>query len=281
MTGLPKRVLELYGVPCIDGRMSRELQEAVKRQDCMFRNRRCFKTRKSVPEQSIGSCTVGYSDAALIVCPWRFLAEDTVFRDVARHLLPGAQELAVVPEVRVDGGTIDFIVAPVGDTGELTDLVGVEIQALDTTSSGAIWRSRQDILGGHPEEKYGYGINWKMSAKTALMQLLHKVPVFAALSSRLALVVQDHFFDYMERTFDMSAVTSPVASEPLHILVYGLHREGNRFSLRLRRRASTTHEGLQRMLRPARESLTLSKEELLDQVEALLRERKGYYVSLT
>jgi hypothetical protein len=94
----------------------------------------------------------------------------------------------VVPEVAMPGGSIDYFVVSSNDE-EITDYAGIEIQGLDTTGSGGIWGAREDLLRGELAPPYQYGINWKMSAKTILVQMHHKAAAFEALGKKLILVL--------------------------------------------------------------------------------------------
>ena len=106
----------------------------------------------------------------------------------AQHLLsnhePG-NELHVLQEVGIDGGMVDFFLLS-ARRGRVLDFVGIELQTLDTT--GTIWPERQRLLDklgfsvarADLESTKPFGMNWKMTAKTILMQLHHKVEHFSA-----------------------------------------------------------------------------------------------------
>jgi hypothetical protein len=85
-------------------------------QNCPFVEKRCYKVRKSQPNISIGTCTVGYGGEPIIICPQRLLERRLIFTDCL-HLLshePG-NELHLVPEIGVPGGSIDYVMASVND----------------------------------------------------------------------------------------------------------------------------------------------------------------------
>ena len=73
----------------------------------------------------------------------------------------------------------------------------MELQTLDTT--GTVWPERQRLLGelAVPREdnaeasSKSFGMNWKMTAKTILVQMHHKSQTFEHLNKKLVLVVQD------------------------------------------------------------------------------------------
>ena len=140
------RILELYGKPT-DTQASTKWKEVIRRQRCPYLGRKCMKIRKSEPEKSIGTCSVNYGTDGkqVIICPKRLLDRNQVFVDCI-HLLtlhePG-NELRLVSEVWVPGGSVDYCLASVKN-GKVTDFVGVELQTLDTT--GTVWPERQRFL---------------------------------------------------------------------------------------------------------------------------------------
>jgi hypothetical protein len=103
------------------------------------------------------------------------------------HLLslhePG-NEIHLLPEVTISGGSVDYFLLSVAQDGRIRDFVGVELQTLDTT--GTVWPERQrflqsvgvPVLQEDAECEDPFGLNWKMTAKTILMQLHHKVETF-------------------------------------------------------------------------------------------------------
>ena len=96
----------------------------------------------------------------------------------AVHLLklhePG-NELRIVAELAVPGGSIDYCLASIRD-GKPRDFVGIELQTLDTT--GTVWPERQRFLREHQirvnradaASDKPFGMNWKMTTKTILVQ---------------------------------------------------------------------------------------------------------------
>ena len=79
--------------------------------------KKCYKVRKSEPDTSIGTCTVlyGKSSVPVLICPARLIHRGQVFTDCL-HLLtthePG-NELHLVSEVRIPGGTVDYFLVSV------------------------------------------------------------------------------------------------------------------------------------------------------------------------
>src|SRR5207248_6798302 len=102
---------------------------------------------KSEPQITIGSCTVaaGKHGSQIMICPFRLLERNQIFLDCI-HLLtlhePG-NELHIVPELAVPGGSIDYCLVSVRGSKPV-DFVGIELQTLDTT--GTVWPERQRFL---------------------------------------------------------------------------------------------------------------------------------------
>lgn len=227
--------------------------ELVASQHCAYLDRKCIKVRKSQPEISIGTCSVKHGAKQtrdLIICPYRFLERGQVFLDCL-HLLthhePG-NELHRVAEIEIPGGSVDYFLVSVHD-GKVVDFVGIELQALDTT--GTLWPPRQrflDSVGLAIEEGVGstspYGVNWKMTAKTTLVQLHHKVETFEGLGKHLVLVLQDGLLDYMRREFNFGHIQDAKLGHAMHFHAYALQQRENDYRINLVSRSSTDANGI-------------------------------------
>jgi hypothetical protein len=227
----------------------------VSSQHCGYLNKKCIKVRKSDPNVTIGTCSVlyGKNEQAIIICPHRMLEKRKVFIDCI-HLLqlhePG-NEFHVIPEVSVPGGTVDYILASVR-AQQVMDFVGIELQSFDTT--GTIWPDRQRFLAERDliadslldNAAKPFGMNWKMTAKTTLVQLHHKLETFEYLNKHLVLVLQDHLLNYMKKAFHFAAIhTVAKLGDPMHFHAYQLG-PGNddRYTIQLHQRLSTSRAGL-------------------------------------
>lgn len=245
-------IVELFGQSTSD--RTQDWESAASRQWCPFLDRKCIKVRKSQPEVSIGTCSVLYGKRRhpIVICPYRLLERRQLFTDCL-HLLklhePG-NELHIVPEVSIPGGSVDYFLASVRD-GKARDFVGIELQTLDTT--GTVWPARQKYLqdvGVNEIQEEGapyktYGMNWKMTAKTILIQLHHKVRTFEAISKHLVLVIQDFLLDYLRREFQFSHLTEARMGDPMHLHAYGLFIQDDlSYRLKLKSRLSTDSNGI-------------------------------------
>lgn len=247
------KVVELFGVSTAN--QDAKWEEILKKQICPFTKKRCYKVRKSEPSISIGTCTVRYGseNVPVIICPNRLLQKRKVFMDCL-HLLqlhqPG-NDIHVVPEITVPGGSIDYIIASVKN-GKVVDFVGVEFQTLDTT--GTVWPQRQKFLKdkgfevAESDMSKSYGMNWKMTAKTILIQLHHKVDTFEHLNKHLVLIIQDSFFDYMKKEFSFEGINNPaLVGDSFQFHAYSV-TETVEFSLSLKERMSTNSDGIAKCL---------------------------------
>src|SRR5947208_997625 len=118
------RILDLFGHDTT-APVQPNWKAIVPAQQCPFVEKRCYKVRKSQPEISIGTCTVEYGNEPIIICPLRLLERRQIFTDCL-HLLTGHEpgnELHIVPEVSVPGGSIDYIFASVRSE-KVRDFVG-------------------------------------------------------------------------------------------------------------------------------------------------------------
>lgn len=229
--------------------------QVIKGQACVFANKRCYKVRKSDPGISIGTCTVLYGKQSepVIICPTRLIERGQIFTDCF-HLLtthePG-NELHIVSEVSIPGGSVDYFLVSARD-GKVKDFVGIELQTLDTT--GTVWPERQRLLKelGVPRADNAetsdkpYGMNWKMTAKTILVQMHHKVQTFEHVHKKLVLVIQDRLLAYMAKEFKFDHLKNPAAlGDSMHLHAYSMGRVATGdFRLSMVARLSTDADGI-------------------------------------
>jgi hypothetical protein len=226
-------------------------------QKCPFVEKRCYKTRKSQPEIAIGTCTVEYGNEPIMICPLRLLERRQIFIDCL-HLLTGHEpgnQLHIVSEISVPGGNIDYILASIR-AGKVRDFVAIELQTLDTT--GTVWPDRQrfitnrGIAGARPEDlsnSKSYGMNWKMTAKTILVQLHHKVQTLELLNKHLVLVVQDRLLNYMTKEFTFGHLVGARTSDPMHFHAYTMAKDVKGVhAISLANRLSTDSDGVAKAL---------------------------------
>jgi len=275
------KVLELFGVST--SRKSKKWKGIATKSWCPFLERVCLKNRKSSPSVLLGTCTVAHGRQAVpvIICPHRLLERRQIFIDTF-HLLtlhePG-NELHVVPEISLPGGSVDYFVVSV-KKGKIRDFVGIELQTLDTT--GTVWPERQRFLDSvgvavDPADINcldQFGMNWKMTAKTILVQLHHKVETFEHLNKKLSLVVQDHLLAYMRANFSFGHMSEPARQgDSMHFHSYRLENEpAGSWRLDLAQRISTDTAGVSAAL-GLQISAKVELETILEQLESKISPR--------
>lgn len=252
---LMNTIVDFFGVDT-NKDSNTDWKQLVVDQHCPFTEKKCYKIRKSQPDIAIGTCTVKYQESPVIICPNRLLERNQIFIDCL-HLLTGHEpgnELHKVSEIRVPGGNVDYFLVSVRN-GKVRDFVGIELQTLDTT--GTVWPARQrflsekgfDIDQEDIDSRKSYGMNWKMTAKTILVQLHHKIQTFEALNKHLVLVVQDNLLKYMSKEFSFDHLESAArTSDPMHFHSYSLGRYKDEHRVSLSTRLSTDTQGIEKCL---------------------------------
>lgn len=247
------KVLELFGQSAAKDGVN--WQRIIKEQQCVYLNKRCYKIRKSDPGTSIGTCTVlyGRNPEPVIICPTRLLERRQVFTDCF-HLLtthePG-NVLHIVSEISIPGGSVDYFLVSAKD-GKVKDFVGIEFQTLDTT--GTVWPERQRLLkelgiprtGGGEDSDKTFGMNWKMTAKTILVQMHHKAQTFEHVHKKLVLVIQDKLLVYMTREFKFDHLRNPASvGDSIHMHAYSMDQQADQsYKLSMQSRLSTDTDGI-------------------------------------
>jgi Restriction endonuclease NotI len=247
------KVVELFGQSVAKSGVN--WQGVVAGQQCVYLNKKCYKIRKSDPGTAIGSCTVLYGRELepVIICPTRLIERRQIFTDCF-HLLtthePG-NELHIVSEVSIPGGSVDYFLVSAKDS-KVKDFVGIELQTLDTT--GTVWPERQRLLkklgvprGDDSEDSNkSFGMNWKMTAKTILVQMHHKIHTFEHVNKKLVLVVQDKLLNYMSREFKFDHLRNPASiGDSMHFHAYQMDVQADKsYKLTMQSRLSTDTDGI-------------------------------------
>lgn len=243
------KISELFGMDC--NNPSQEFRSAITSQICPYTQRICTKMRKSEPEVKIGTCSVKYQNQDVIICPSRLLEHQQIFVDCL-HLLtmhePG-NELYLIPEVQIPGGYVDYFLVSAKDR-KVMDFVGIELQTMDTT--GTVWPERQKFLNelGIPVEpndlhsQKSFGMNWKMTLKTILIQMHHKSETFEHVNKHLVLIIQQPLYEHMRTDFKFDEIEGVRLGDPVHIHSYRFERNENKLELALQTRVSTDSNGI-------------------------------------
>ena len=249
------RVSELFSFSV--NRKDVNWKKILEQQLCPYTQKRCFKVRKSEPDTSIGTCTVRYGENLddIIICPHRLLERKQIFTDclhlLTRHI-PG-NELHLISEVPVPGGSVDYFIVSADGDRKVKDFIGIELQTMDTT--GTLWPERQKtvkelgLYSGDVISSKTFGMNWKMTAKTILVQLHHKIRTFENLDRHLVLIVQEHLLNYIKREFSFNHVSRQASiGDTMHFHSYELRTVDGQLKLFLKERYSTNSRGISKLL---------------------------------
>lgn len=235
------KVNEMFGL-YTNGDIFPDLHVALKEQTCPYMNgAQCYKTRKSDPDTAIGTCSLCFNNVEqpILICPEPLTQDGRVFNDCLQFISGSiaGSDLYLIPEITTSVGRIDYVLTAVRD-GRPIDFVAIELQTLDTT--GSIWNSRQALLLEHgynvdkgSARSSGASLNWKMTAKTILAQLLQKSQLFAGINRNLVLICQTPLFKYMQKNFNFEGVREANNRDVLHFHMYNYVSEGSSMSLRL------------------------------------------------
>lgn len=247
------KVNELFG-EYVNGRSVPDLRSVLQTQSCPYRpDGICQKMRKSQPNIKIGTCSVCIGKKATepyIICPYRLTERNRIFNDCLSLIEITGNDLYLIPEVTTVAGNIDYILAAVRDN-QLSDFVGIELQTLDTT--GTIWPHRQQMLiengyRAEGEPLKSVGINWKMTGKTILAQLVQKTQLFSHVGKSIVLVLQNPLYDDMASKFDFSKVHQARPSDTMHFHVYSFKEINSGMNLSLSRNTSITATDFERVM---------------------------------
>lgn len=261
-----------------------EAREAAQSEMCPFLNDKCEKTFND--RTIAGVCSVKPVNAgAVICCPIRLYAEDyKILRDVSDlafesglELVPGREAYSIAkskgaPCVAVFGKRwggelyvpqkqgagkyfVDWILARLDASGEMTEFVAVEVQTIDTTGT---YRNGYEAL---KDERVAIntsaGLNWENVNKRILPQLVYKGQVLqreAMCRKGLFFVCPRPVFEkVLARVGGVSALVEYPALQPasLTFLIYDYSPEqepyvdGESVSLMQTTRHSTTVYKLQ------------------------------------
>ena len=154
---------------------------------------------------------------------------------------------------------------------KVKDFIGIELQTMDTT--GTVWPERQKFLDEqgievNPEDlhsKKSFGMNWKMTLKTILVQMHHKSETFEHLNKHLVLIIQKPLYEHMRSDFNFDGIEGVRLGDPIHIHSYNFEQDDSSLSLSLHTRVSTDSVGIANCLGLNAES----KVELQDLVRIL------------
>lgn len=169
---------------------------------CPYIDSQCIKRSTSLGKEPYPICSIrrdidGVS-RQICVCPKRFYAVDFL-KDVVTHCWPGAApaNARIAREVKMTGfGNVDFVIADVGESGEIGQFLSVELQAIDIT--GSVMPAYQALRAGEDmERRPTYGLNWGNVYKRYITQLIRKGYFHHHWGTKIVAVMQDAVYQYV------------------------------------------------------------------------------------
>ena len=195
--------------------------------ECPFIKTPCLKRSKQLPNNepypicSLWRRSDGKAnpvDDLIFVCPKRFYAVDFL-TDVIDHCWPGdkPKNPRVAPEVKMHGfGNVDFVIADVQDSGEISQFLSVELQAIDIT--GSVFPAYQALRSGdNLSKRPTYGFNWDNVYKRYITQLIRKGYFHHHWKSKIVAVIPDQVYQYIKERADFMRSTN-VKSQMVNII---------------------------------------------------------------
>lgn len=119
--------------------------------------------------------------------------------------------------------------------GEESEETAISVEAIETLENQQVKPKKK---------KKGRGMNWKMTAKTILMQLNHKVTTFENLNKHMVVAIQDSFLDYMKKEFSFEHIKDAKLGDSIHFHAYTLEEGQNQSRLRFDSAISTDANGI-------------------------------------
>lgn len=230
---MTKRPSEIYGYSITAS--TEDARNSWANNWCPFKNVRCNKV-SSLTRVPFGVCSVCINgcDSPLVLCPDRFLQDNIVFNDIARHRYGTPENLVVLSEVGVSPlGRFDFVMVKHKPfRAVVDDFVVIEFQGGETTSTGHLVRAFDDFRVGRDitNESYAFGFNSADIWKRTFTQILNKGIVVEHWGEKAYWVVQDFVFQNFLKRYSLKGMTYGETDATVFAL-YDLRETGTRYEL--------------------------------------------------
>lgn len=240
---MPKNPLaEIFGFPTDN--FSENAVRNRREKFCPFHNSTGPKCTKNSVKDPLGVCSMFENDHPAITCPVRFRQDWKIAADAAAFFFVPGTSYTSLTEVRINdkygksAGNLDVVLVALDDKERVIDFGALEIQAVYISGniSGAFKHYMED-----PENRYDMewpGPNYprpdylSSSRKRLAPQLIYKGGILSAWQKKLAVAVQDNFFNTLPPLPEVSLEKADMAW-----LIYGLDYDSgnNLYSLKLKR----------------------------------------------
>jgi hypothetical protein len=288
-----RKVSEVFGY--LSGASSGEALRVRREHECPFLATRCPKLsqhRDYDPNVPFGACSVWHRGTGVakpypyIICPVRFVQNQSIFLDASRLFSPRKNsELLVIPELGLPIGRIDYVIAQCDSaTRRVRDFIMLEVMACSTTTTGDVLRSFHDILQGRiAKRKLKYGINFRQVISRMMVQVLAKAYACEKWNKCMVWAVQDVLYRYMQATTKVELQTIPlealgtrVSRKFIFFFVYGMdmNDEQEMFELRLTEVYGGSKEDFARIFEPME---IPESEELLELIQQKVQDKASVF----
>ena len=167
---------------------------------CPFIGSQCVKRSTKFGAEPYPVCSIRRRivPRQICVCPKRFYAVDFL-TDVVAHCWPGDPPAnpRIAREVKMTGfGKVDFVIADVGQGGEIGQFLSVELQAIDI--NGSVMPAYEALRAGQDmDRRPTYGLNWANVYKRYITQLIRKGYSHHHWGTKIVAVMQDAVYKYV------------------------------------------------------------------------------------
>jgi hypothetical protein len=207
---------------------------------CPFNNHvpNCTKDKANAP---LGTCSIRQGNQVVITCPVRFQEDWLILEDAARLFFPPDAQWTSLTQVKLkdkngeSAGNIDIVLVQYDDRGQVIDFGAIEVQSVYIT--GNIRKpfehylknpSRHATMDWSHEPNYPRADFLSSSRKRLAPQLIYKGGILHAWKKKLAVVLDDGFFNTLPRF----SPVEPKQSE-LAWMIYELKKDSRQQGYRL------------------------------------------------
>lgn len=239
MPGNP--LCEVFGFPVEN--MTETAHNHRRNRLCPFHNPTGANCTKSSVVDPLGTCTILDAGKPVITCPVRFREDHAVLTDAANFFFPNERFIGVSEARLTDGngksaGNIDVVLASLTDDGKIKDYGAIEIQAVYITGNvrDAFRSYIADPAANHsmtwPARYYPKPDYLSSSRKRLVPQLMFKGKILKAWRKKVAVVVQESFFNQLPELQEADPLQADIAW-----LVYDLVPDAVSQTYKLQRKA--------------------------------------------
>jgi hypothetical protein len=197
---------EVFGFPVEN--MTEKAHNHRRNRLCPFHNptgANCTKTSVADP---LGTCSIYDAGKPVITCPVRFRDEHALLTDATDFFFPESRFVSISEARLIDGdgksaGNIDIVLASLSDEGKVKDYGAIEIQAVYISGNvrSAFRHYMADPEANQkmdwPAHLYPRPDYLSSSRKRLVPQLMFKGKILKAWGKKMAVVVQEAFFNQL------------------------------------------------------------------------------------